>query len=58
MPGFLVVLQTSFADESAIYRVRNSARIGKRVAGLHQSQAHMSADFNDSLDESAWLGEH
>ncbi len=30
----------------------------KRVAGLHQNQVHLSADFNDSLDESYWLGEH
>jgi len=28
-----------------------------RVAGLHQNQVHLSEDFNDSLDESYWVGD-
>jgi len=31
---------------------------GKRVAGLHQGKVHLSNDFNDSLEDSFWTGEH
>jgi len=29
---------------------------GKRIAGLHQGQVHMSDDFNDPLDDGYWMG--
>jgi len=32
--------------------------VSKRVAGLHKGKVHLSDDFNDSLDESYWMGEH
>ncbi|HFB66706.1 MAG TPA: type II toxin-antitoxin system prevent-host-death family antitoxin [Aeromonadales bacterium] len=30
---------------------------GRRVAGLHQGEVHMSEDFDEPLDESYWMGE-
>ncbi len=35
-----------------------SQPVNKRVAGLHKGKVQLSDDFNDSLDESYWMGEN
>jgi antitoxin (DNA-binding transcriptional repressor) of toxin-antitoxin stability system len=54
--GEKVVIAQS--DQSQVQLVVCESPVSKRVAGLHQGKVHLSDDFNDSLDETTWLGDH